>query len=329
VISSDYFGFRRIEHPEECTQPGWEVHERYETNGDEVCELVIRIVCPQPRGCGTWHEWKAGLCRIQDPASGDPHGGMTTQGGPVERIGYGTAPIRCAGVWLHAGAPMLRGEDPEGYLVTGTAERPRRWQDVLGIMGRVRVRGRQSKRWFAAAGLTKVEYTLPSWASHTEQLGSRTAATRWVVEQAAATPAAPEPPAPHWQAAAARMAGPILRRAAELIEEQAHELVDVVQTITMAAAELASEERPVGPLTNVVVRHFAAHLRYRTDRDPAGDLTRWASLRTRDVIVGELRRAAQDLGGSPTSAGREAYPKGSPAAGYAAGDGPHPTSKEA
>jgi hypothetical protein len=186
VISRDYFGFRQIDHPDGCSQPGWEVQERYETNGAEVRELVIRIVCPEPKGCGTWHEWTSELCRVQDPESGEPHGGLTTRGGPVASIGYGTAPIRCAGMWLHAGPPMLAGEDPEGYLVTETAERPRRWQDVLGVIGQVRSRGRQTKkRWFAAASLIKAEYALPSWGCRTEQQTSRIAAVRWVVEQAA------------------------------------------------------------------------------------------------------------------------------------------------
>ncbi|MFI6290008.1 hypothetical protein ACIBEJ_00395 [Nonomuraea sp. NPDC050790] len=107
-------------------------------------------------------------------------------------IGYGTAPIPAAGVWLHAGAPLLAGwgiedEGPDYYLITRSKERPTSWHEVLGIIGQARHRSRQVKsRWHAGthfrfpAGL----HYSPHLTLVEDRLKSRTAAVRWVIEQA-------------------------------------------------------------------------------------------------------------------------------------------------
>jgi hypothetical protein len=199
VIDLDYFGFRHIPHPDGCKRPGWEVLERHERDRDgRERELIIRIVCPQPKGCGVYHEWKVSLCHESDPETGDPHSGIGTASGPVEAIGYGTAPITVAEVWLHASRPLLHGDPPDHYLVTATKERPRNWQDLLGALSQARSSRSASgfsKRWVAASGYQEGKYggDYATPARSNDQLTSRTAAVRWVVEQAAAEPGPAEP----------------------------------------------------------------------------------------------------------------------------------------
>ncbi|WP_049568743.1 hypothetical protein [Nonomuraea sp. SBT364] len=73
----------------------------------------------------------------------------------------------------------------------------------------------------------------------------------------------------------------ILRNAANLIDSgQTDSPVDAI----LQAA-------PPGEAVTAL-RHLAAHLNYGADRNPRNVLTRWASMRSRDVIVREIRAAA-------------------------------------
>lgn len=182
MIVPDYLGFRSLQHPVGCTAQGWQVLEHIAEHATRRREIVIRFVCALPQGCGTYYEWRINLPPDRDSCA-DPRSGIKQRSGPVEAIGYGTAPIRRASVWLHAGPPSpfgRHGEGPGYYLVTRTAAPPRTLDDVLGLIIQQRRDGLPVKsRWDAAAGYRPGKYG-PTPADTAEGLSSRTAAARWI-----------------------------------------------------------------------------------------------------------------------------------------------------
>ncbi|GAA4100760.1 hypothetical protein [Nonomuraea soli] len=187
MIAPDYLGWRPYPHAEGCARPGWEVLDQNLDHVGGTRELKIRIVCPQPKGCGVYHEWQVTLAPDKDD-DGYPRSGYGTRSGPVERIGYGTAPIKVGDAWLHAGPPLLPDwadeEGPEYLVVTATSQRPRVLGDVLGVIGQPRRHGRQVKsRWWAVTDLTATKYGT-TVGQRDDHLTSRAAAARWVLDHA-------------------------------------------------------------------------------------------------------------------------------------------------
>ncbi|MFI6819221.1 hypothetical protein ACIBG7_43020 [Nonomuraea sp. NPDC050328] len=193
MIASDYLAWRDLGHSDGCKRTSWDVTTKDLAFYGGRRDHSIRLVCPKPEGCGTFHEWTVSVAPGDD--SDNSRTGMATECGPVEYIGYGTAPIKAGNVWLHAGPPLLRnwdGEGPEYFVVTATATRPRTVADVLGIVGPARGKGRQLKsRWFAAGVIDHERYG-PSASPKRDDLTSRTAAVRWVLQQAGAASATSE-----------------------------------------------------------------------------------------------------------------------------------------
>ncbi|WP_214327880.1 hypothetical protein [Nonomuraea sediminis] len=188
MIAPDYLDFRTVQHAKECTAAGWQVLERTREDLGGRSNLTIRLVCPRPKGCGIFHQWTVDLAPDRDDG-GDRRSGCTYEGGPVERIGYGTPPIKTGGVWLHAGPPLVSfswaDEGPDYFVVTASSAPPAEPGDVLGIIGQGRKDGRQLKgRWWAGAGYRTGRYGL-SPAHTTDQVASRGAAVRWVLEHVA------------------------------------------------------------------------------------------------------------------------------------------------
>ncbi|MEV0586353.1 hypothetical protein [Nonomuraea sp. NPDC050310] len=187
MIAPEYLEWRDLGHAGGCTRTGWEASTKAVDFPGGRREFAVRLVCPKPKGCGMFHEWSAIIPPGDD--SEDSRTGMSIESGPVEYIGYGTAPIKAGSVWLHAGPPRQRGrlgEDnsPEYFVVSVTAARPRTMADALGVVGPAISRGRQVKgRWFAG-GIVDHERYGPSASPIRDDLASRTAAVRWVLVNA-------------------------------------------------------------------------------------------------------------------------------------------------
>lgn len=158
------------EHVAGCSRAGtdlWEVtrYTQYNYTGtDEVRETTVRLVCHE---CHTVHfERSPGL--------------MERETVPASEAGYGAAPEKVAGLWLHPGRPLPFpfGKGPERYYITRCKDRPA-LADVLGMVAWTRG-PRGGTRWGAGAGLTE-------WGSAErgsgQQWASRTAAVRWVAAQ--------------------------------------------------------------------------------------------------------------------------------------------------
>lgn len=195
-VERDYFGWRAPGHAEGCRRTGWEVRHREDEHSTGHRDLVVQAVCPLPGGCGAVTQWSAHLAPDRDD-SGDRRSGTSYSNGSVAHIGYGTAPIRVGGAWLHSGPPLLAGYDndaPDYYIVTGSHAPPTRREDVLGMIGQARTRGRLVKsRWWARADYRWEPYGTWSPAHATDECTSRGAAVAWVLQHEA--PAAAGQPA--------------------------------------------------------------------------------------------------------------------------------------
>lgn len=184
-ISDPYFDWRGIgSHAAGCKQTRWDVREYSFERHDGTQDYGLRAICPQPAGCGVVREWSFSIAPDRDPESGDVRSGAGWGSGPVEYIGYGTAPTRCGDVWLHAGPTLLRQRDmpPDYWLVTRSAAPPETRAEVIGTVAHAVRNGRYVKaRWFAA-GQVQGRYGSSARESR-EDFTSRAAAVRWVEER--------------------------------------------------------------------------------------------------------------------------------------------------
>ncbi|GAA2685395.1 hypothetical protein [Nonomuraea recticatena] len=191
-----YFDWKTIQHQPGCSR-GWVAREHTTESPDgDLRTAVLQLVCPLPGGCGKVVEARHDEEPGTQPMSGAQRDRWRTVQTTVDEIGYGSAPIRVTGVWLHPGAPLVLGYDegPAYYLVTRSPERPAHWGDVLGIIGQARNRGRQVKKhWHVATnfefrtsaanfGFGSSAFNSPSPRDTEVDLPSRTAAVRWVIE---------------------------------------------------------------------------------------------------------------------------------------------------
>ena len=147
-IAQQYFDYQPAAgHLEACSRHGsdvWEVT-RWQERGlsssydDEIRQTVIRLVCQE---CGVIHS---------EIITGEP----TTETTSSAVLGFGSRPIREAGLWLWAGPLIWNGDDrgPTTFFVTADKARPRSADDVLGVVGwGLGQRGGIS--WFAGTGYT-------------------------------------------------------------------------------------------------------------------------------------------------------------------------------
>lgn len=186
-IASLYFDYK----PFGWHQPGcaaaassqWEVTEyTWAPSYSKTTETTIRLACHE---CGavvllTWkQDDEAGQATVKQEHTHARH------------VGYGSKPQQCAGLWLHAGPSMWRGEEngPTSYYLTRTKERPATHADVVGVVG-WQMGKRGGIRWVAGIGCT--EHGNVERNNGDGDFASRPAAVKWVMaELAAAAAAAP------------------------------------------------------------------------------------------------------------------------------------------
>lgn len=187
-IARQYFGYQPMNdwctgnagHGQNCTKgANWEVTREIEygfgESSDDVRRTTLRLFCPE---CGTvqFHS--------TDPEYGlDLAREFTT----TAQIGYGSAPVKVAGLYLWPGPLMPYSEKngPETYLVTTDDVRPSSPDMVAGVLGwgRNLERTNGAVRWFAGTGCHKwggVEKAAPG------KFSSRTAAAKWLAAELAA-----------------------------------------------------------------------------------------------------------------------------------------------
>lgn len=177
-IHRTYFGYAPLGgHEPGCRagNSGWEVSiatdERYrvdQSTGEEVDHSAadVRLVCRSCRRVVLFHL----------------RGMNSYEYTHVDRIGYGTKPERCAGVWLHAGQPLTYLSDDPGpwdYYVTGSPTPPADESEVLGIMSR-NLTPRQAQRWLAGYGQRPGGGAI---TSTDERFKTKTAAVRWITAE--------------------------------------------------------------------------------------------------------------------------------------------------
>lgn len=193
TIADHYFEFVPMTgHQKTCSRYGtavWEVARhrrermRSEEDGGDFTELTTRTLCSE-----------CGVVRLEH-SDGESY--ETTH---VDRIGYGSKPQRCAGLWLHPGPLWGRHEldqlGPEAFYVTGSPSRPTTREDVIGQVGWFKT-PRGAVRWYAGYGLVSDSRVgrlkkVPS----SNEFKSKTAAVKWVAEQHATELAAAAPGQP-------------------------------------------------------------------------------------------------------------------------------------
>lgn len=176
-IHRTYFGYAPLgghEHGCRADNGGWEVSIATDERVDHDNVADLRLVC---RSCG-----RVVLLH-----------GKNYEFTSVERIGYGSKPERCAGVWLHAGQPLTylsTDPGPWDYYVTGYLTPPADESEVLGIITRA-ITPRGAQRWLAGYGQRpgggaitntderfKTKFAAVRWitAEHTRQLADLAAA---------------------------------------------------------------------------------------------------------------------------------------------------------
>lgn len=175
-IDALYFEYTPVAgHLEGCRWRGtdvWEVtrHTWLSINGDSS-EVTIRLACHE---CGVVH--------FEGPADGP--GSMETT--HADQVGYAGKPERVAGVWLHPGPRIWHGDErgPTRFLVTASKDRPRRPDDVLGIIG-WHLGRRGGVRWGAGIGCTgHGTVKVSASESGAGDFATRRAAVAWVTGHA-------------------------------------------------------------------------------------------------------------------------------------------------
>jgi hypothetical protein len=169
-IGTQYFGFQpAAQHRKGCSRISsdtWVVTRHTWTSFDgETTETTFRLACFE---CGA--VTFIGL-----------DGEYRTEATSVADIGFGAKPERVAGLWLHPGPHLIRGDDygPEAFYVTRGKDRPRDPADVLGIVAR-HFGPRRGIKW--AAGLGVTEYGRAKTGVRLD-FGSKRAAVAWIAAQ--------------------------------------------------------------------------------------------------------------------------------------------------
>jgi hypothetical protein len=170
-ISTLYFGYRPVAgHMPTCSRAGadvWEATEfRRENFSGETAEYTFRFACFE---CGVIKFVKFG---------GEPD---RTEGTSARNVGFGSAPERVSGLWLHPGPRFWHDDErgPTAFYVTRSKERPRVPADVAGVVG-WHLGKRGGVRWSAGAGCTSYGSVQTSSG---QDFSSRRAAVAWVAAQ--------------------------------------------------------------------------------------------------------------------------------------------------
>jgi hypothetical protein len=168
-ISIQYFDYRPpAGHLEGCPRHGsdvWEVTRWQERSfDDEHRQTVIRLVCSE---CGVIHLESSSV----EPSTSTTH---------AAELGFGSRPVREAGLWLWAGPLIWHGDDrgPTVFFVTSTKSRPRSADDVLGVVG-WGLGQRGGVKWFAGTGYAGwgVKEACP------DKFATRRAAVKWIAAE--------------------------------------------------------------------------------------------------------------------------------------------------
>ena len=175
-ISSLYFRYEPVAaHLPDCPHAGTDMWEatRFTWRGfdGEVRDDTLRLAC---HACGA----VAFMAADREM----PEVERTS----ASEIGYASRPERVAGLWLHPGPRIWRGDDrgPTSYYVTVARDRPRVPGDVAGVVG-WQLGPRGGVRWAAGLGLTGTgrarEPAGQDWPS-------RRAAVAWIAARIAEVP---------------------------------------------------------------------------------------------------------------------------------------------
>jgi hypothetical protein len=170
-ISTLYFDYRPVAgHMPTCSRTGTDVWEatdfRRENFDGETTEYTFRFACFE---CGVVKFFRFGA---------GPDG---TEGTFASQVGFGSAPERVRGLWLHPGPRFWHddGRGPTAFYVTLGKDRPRVPADVLGAVG-WHLGKRGGVRWSAGLGCTSYGRVQ---ISSEQEFGSRRAAVTWIAEQ--------------------------------------------------------------------------------------------------------------------------------------------------
>lgn len=168
-IAAQYFDYMPAAgHLEGCSRLGsdvWEVTRwRDRTFDDETRQTVIRLVCSE---CGVIH---------LEEMPGEPSTSTTS----AAELGFGSRPVREAGLWLWAGPVIWHGDDrgPTTFFVTADKVRPRSADDVLGVVG-WGLGQRGGVKWFSGTGYTG--YGVKEAAP--DKFSTRRAAAKWIAAE--------------------------------------------------------------------------------------------------------------------------------------------------
>lgn len=136
----------------------------YRYEGREIQEFTLRLMCP---GCGA-------VTFVS--MNGEPDMERTD----TSAIGFGLKPEKVAGLWLHPGPPLWRGEEhgPTKFYVTRTKDRPRAPEDVDGIVGWSPGR-RGGIHWQAELAAVKYDMVVAKETADRD-FKSRPAAVKWI-----------------------------------------------------------------------------------------------------------------------------------------------------
>jgi hypothetical protein len=191
-IARQYFDYQPMNsytndnggHGEECARAPstWEVTREIEYGfgefSDDVRRTTLRLFCPE---CGA----------VQFHSTDPEHGlALAREFTTAAQIGYGSAPVKLAGLFLWPGPLQPYGEKngPETYFVTTTDVRPSSPDMVAGVLGWTRnySRSNGAVKWFAGIGCHK-------WGGVErgggDKFTSRTAAAKWIAAELAAAKA--------------------------------------------------------------------------------------------------------------------------------------------
>lgn len=179
-----YFDFQpAASHGQGCTRAdSWDVtrHLDYgfcsETgHWDELREITLRLACP---ACGVivFYTLKRqeGVNEFYQPS-------YTS----AAAIGWGSAPRRVLGLWLHPGPPIWPGDErgPLSYYLTQAKERPRQPDDCVGVVG-WHLGKRHGVKW--GAGLHPTSDGTVERNSRDQDFATLHAAVRWITQELAA-----------------------------------------------------------------------------------------------------------------------------------------------